>query len=114
LLNFAKLSAEEFDNKNPRRDSIQQLLPFSIITLVTKGGDTTQVKLHPIVPERYVTQDIETGEFVRAGGGPIERYFADLNGQDSSPSSICSSVKCSGATALSSKTESCSTKTSHL
>lgn len=82
LLNFAKLSAEEFDNSNPRRDSIQQLLPFSIITLVTKSGDTTQVKLHPIVPERYVTQDIETGAFVRAGGGAIERYFAELNEQD--------------------------------
>lgn len=82
LMTFEKLSAEEFVNNHSDRDSILQLLPFSIITLVTKQGDTTQVKLYPVIPETYVTQDVQTGEFVRAGGGEIERYYANLNEQD--------------------------------
>ncbi|MCB0547627.1 MAG: DUF4340 domain-containing protein [Phaeodactylibacter sp.] len=81
LVNFESVGAEAFRNDYSGRDSITQLVPFSIITLVNKQGDTTQVKLHPIVQENIISHDEKTGDYVLYSSD-IERYFADLNGKD--------------------------------
>ncbi|MCB0599189.1 MAG: DUF4340 domain-containing protein [Lewinellaceae bacterium] len=81
LSNFESVSAEAFRNDLDGRDSIGQLVPFSIITLVNKQGDTTQVKLHPIIEENVISQDPKTGNYVQFNNA-IERYYADLNGKD--------------------------------
>ncbi|MCB0557731.1 MAG: DUF4340 domain-containing protein [Lewinellaceae bacterium] len=81
LINFERVGAEAFRNNYEGRDSISRLVPFSIITLVNKQGDTTQVKLHPIVKENIISQDAKSGEYVLYSS-EIERYFADLNGKD--------------------------------
>lgn len=81
LSGFESVGGEAFRNNYPGRDSISQLVSFSIITLVNKQGDTTQVKLHPIIKESTISQDAKTGEYVRYDSN-IERYFADLNGVD--------------------------------
>lgn len=81
LTNFESVGAEAFRNKFPGRDSISQLVPFSIITLVDKQGDTTRVELHPIVKENIITHDVKTGDYVLLNS-EIERYFANLNDED--------------------------------
>lgn len=81
LANFESVGAEAFRNGHPGRDSISGQVPFSIITLVNKQGDTTQVKLHPIIKENIITHDVKSGDYILVNSG-IERYFADLNGED--------------------------------
>lgn len=81
LANFEALSAEEFVNRHPARDSVRQLVPFSIITLVNKQGDTTQARFFPILPDQYISQDIKSGEFIEASSD-IERYYVSLNEKD--------------------------------
>ena len=81
LVNFEKVSAEAFRNNLPEKDSVRQLVPFSIITLATVDGDTSIVKLYPIVPETVVTQDLKSGDYI-INSGDIERYFVDFNGED--------------------------------
>ncbi len=81
LAKFESVGAEDFRNNLPGRDSIRQLVPFSIITLATTGGDTSRASLFPILPENVVSQDPKSGNFVTSHN-EIERYFVDLNGQD--------------------------------
>lgn len=81
LVNFESVGSEAFRNDYPGRDSISQLVPFSIITLVNKQGDTTQVKLHPIVPENVISHDVKTGDYILYSS-EIERYFASRNEED--------------------------------
>lgn len=81
LAKFESLSAEEFINNHPDRDSILQLVPFSIITLVNKQGDTTQARFYPIIPEKYISQDIKTGGIIEVSSD-IERYYVSLDDRD--------------------------------
>lgn len=81
LANFRSVGSEAFRNDYSGRDSIRQLAPFSIITLVNRQGDTTQVKLFPIVPENIISHDVKTGDYILSSSA-IERYFADRNGED--------------------------------
>lgn len=77
LEGFKNLAAEAFENKNPRRDSILKLVPFSIISVTDKAGNETVVKLYPIFPEA----NPEATQL--PGADAVERYFADVNnGQD--------------------------------
>ncbi len=66
LEGFRSLGAEAFENENPARDSIKQLLPFSTITLKTSAGAEKKVQLFPI----YTTSN------------QVERYYAALNNGD--------------------------------
>jgi hypothetical protein len=81
LVNFKKLSAEAFRNNYSKKDSVLQLIPFSIITLTNKSGDSTKIALYPVIPKRMVGQDLKTGEYL-ANQADIRRYFVDLNGED--------------------------------
>lgn len=68
LEGFRSLGAEAFENENPKRDSIRQLVPFSIITLKNKEGNERIVKLFPLFGtsdqvERYLA-DVNTGDFM--------------------------------------------------
>lgn len=81
LVNFEGLSAEEFSNNYPGRDSILQLVPFSVITLVNKQGDTTQARFFPIIPDQYITQDVKSGGLIEVSSD-IERYYVGLNEKD--------------------------------
>lgn len=66
LENFNNLGAEAFENDNPKRDSIRQLLPFSIITVKHQTGAIKSVRLFPIF----------------SNSDRVERYFADVNTGD--------------------------------
>lgn len=66
LEGFRSLGAEAFENENPRRDSVRQLIPFSIITLKNKAGVEKSVKLFPII----------------TANNQAERYFIDINNED--------------------------------
>lgn len=81
LIHFERISSEDYRNWHPKKDSILQLTPFSIITLVNVQNDTTQVKLYPVEQESFITQVPETGEFERVDP-LIQRYYTDLNGKD--------------------------------
>lgn len=71
---FEKQIAEAFENDNPKRDSIVNLVPFVTIELKTTKGKTQKVDLYP-VPGRQIG--------VLADGSPrrgaVERYFASVN-----------------------------------
>lgn len=77
LTGFESLGAEAFENQNPRRDSIRQLVPFSIITVTDIEGATREVRLFPIFPKRtpFASPPLE-------GADVVERYFADISNGD--------------------------------
>lgn len=68
LEGFRSLGAEAFENDNPKRDSIQQLTPFSIITLKNTKGEEKTMRMFPIFSEsdrmeRYFAA-VSTGDFM--------------------------------------------------
>lgn len=75
LTGFESQVAEAFENNNPGRDSITQLIPFSIITVTDAKGEEKEVRLFPIYPEQEI--DLKTGAVI--GSGDVERYFADCS-----------------------------------
>ena len=75
LYGFESLVAEAFENDNPRRDSVRQLVPFSVITLKKTDGTETSVRFFPVF-EKYM----ENG-FLLTSSNP-ERYFADMSNGD--------------------------------
>lgn len=82
LIGFESLVAEAFENETPAKDSVRQIVPFSIITLTNKQGKTTQAKLFPIFPEAVVSTDPKTGQWIGADGATVERYFVDHSSGD--------------------------------
>ena len=66
LIGFNRLAAEAFENKNPRRDSVEQLIPFCRIQLVLKDSTIQEASLYPI-PQKYGRPGTKQ---------VIERYFA--------------------------------------
>lgn len=78
LIGYERLVAENFANHYEERDSIVQLLPFSIIRLKTANTAEKVVKLHPIIKRTKEGQMIVSD----SGTGIIEKYFADVNGAD--------------------------------
>lgn len=82
LIGFESLVAEAFENETPAKDSVRQIIPFSIITVTNKQGKTTQAKLFPIFPEAVVSTDPKTGQWIGANGATVERYFVDHSSGD--------------------------------
>lgn len=79
LMGFEEIIAEAFENDNPVRDSITQLLPFSIIKISTTQNEVHKVALFPVIP-RAVTINPDTG--LPLASQPVERYFAEVNDED--------------------------------
>lgn len=75
LVGFRQIAAEAFETKNPKRDSVLQTIPFSIITVKSIAGVTQQVKLYPI-PYSVIETD-QQGRAVNRTY--VERYFALVN-----------------------------------
>ncbi len=78
LTNFESIVAEAFENENPIKDSILQLVPFSVIKVKTQRGLETELRLFPVIP-RGVTIDPKTGLQQNA---QIERFFVEYNNND--------------------------------
>ncbi len=74
LAGFERIGAEAFQNGLEGRDSIAALVPFSIITVTTREGERTEVRLHPITPEGYV----DASGNLRPESLVVERYYADV------------------------------------
>lgn len=73
LSGFDNMIAEGFQNNLSYRDSIQQSMPFSVITLRTNDGTEKVLSLHPL-ESRNVHGELTTEE--------IERYFLHYNKKD--------------------------------
>lgn len=82
LIGFESLGAEAFENSTPAKDSVRQIVPFSIITVTNQQGKTTQVKLFPIFPDLDVVFEPKTGKWISPNGATVERYFADHSSGD--------------------------------
>jgi hypothetical protein len=82
LIGFESLVAEAFENSTPAKDSVRQLVPFSIITLTNTRGKRTWAKLFPIFPDTDLALDPKTGQWVGADGLTVERYFVDHSSGD--------------------------------
>jgi Domain of unknown function (DUF4340) len=67
LVQFEKLSAEAFENNNPERDSVSNLVPFAIVTLKNETNTEQKVRFWPLEIKR--TPDTDQAY--------IERYFAE-------------------------------------
>ncbi|MEM8909456.1 MAG: DUF4340 domain-containing protein, partial [Bacteroidota bacterium] len=81
LSGFKSLIAEGFKNESPRRDSVSQLIPFSIVTLTDTNGEVTSARFFPQnVIEMENTPKSSTPVPLEAmNRGVIERYFADCS-----------------------------------
>lgn len=78
LAGFEQLGAEAFENQNPRRDSVRQLVPFAVVTVTDRGGAEQAARFFPIF--RQPVLDPTTGRVLSTD--VAERYFADLNTGD--------------------------------
>lgn len=80
LIGFEKpMIAEGFENKNPKRDSVIQTIPFSIVRLMTKDSNEVAVRFFPI----YQPGDIDPKTNTYLSSGSIERYYADVMSEGS-------------------------------
>ncbi len=75
LIGFERLGAEAFENKNPARDSISNLVPFAIVKVTDDSGTVSEARFHPIFPQG-VFQDVNTGAY--RNDPPVERYYVDM------------------------------------
>jgi hypothetical protein len=80
LIGFDNFMAEGFENDNPGRDSISDLIPFTKITVTPKSGTPKTLSLFPIYPQKSGI-DKETGEEMYENI-QVERYFADCSNGD--------------------------------
>jgi len=78
LVGYERLVAENFLNTYEKKDSIRQLLPFSIIRFKTVDEAEKVVKLHPIIKRSNAGQILLDAE----GRQIVEKYHADINGED--------------------------------
>lgn len=78
LIGFRSLIAEGFENKNPERDSIRQLVPFCIIKVKDNTGTEKTVALHPLYNDPSI--DPKTRSIM--ADGEVERFYADVDGKD--------------------------------
>jgi hypothetical protein len=52
IQNFKSLGAEYLENENPRKDSINQLVPFANLSFEYKNGGKKSLKLYPVLQVR--------------------------------------------------------------
>lgn len=78
LMSFSKQVAEGFENTNPQRDSVSANIPFAIISMKNKSGETKTVKLHPIVTVNRSGEELKDGQQQMM----VERYFANCSNGD--------------------------------
>lgn len=79
LVRFRALGSEGFENDYPKKDSVQAVTPFAIVSLTDKNGKIKTVAFHPmpkIDANGNVAKNKETGEVL------LERYFAETNEGD--------------------------------
>ena len=75
---FEKILAASFDNEFRDRDSIAKQLPFAIISLTDKAGQTASAKLFPIYPEAVL--DVKTWTTTQPEG--VTAYYALTQNND--------------------------------
>ncbi|MBI5914581.1 MAG: DUF4340 domain-containing protein [Bacteroidetes bacterium] len=74
LVGFESLMAESFENQYAKKDSIRQVIPFSIISVTDTKGQQKKAVFHPTY-----NFDAQTGE---RRSDVVERYFADVSTGD--------------------------------
>ncbi len=74
LVGFEGLMAESFENQYAKKDSIRQMVPFTVISVTDVKGELRKAAFYPTY-----RQDKETGE---RRSDVVERYFADRNDGD--------------------------------
>jgi len=81
LIGFEDLIAESFENESPLRDSISQMIPFSIVTLTQKDGVEKTIRLHAY---QFGDQYDDKGNPIvnLENVSSIERYLADVSTGD--------------------------------
>lgn len=78
LLNFNKLGCEGFENGYAQTDSVKATVPFVIITVTTRAGVQTVLKLHPLIAKNNDDNIIFDNKKLPI----IERYFAESSTGD--------------------------------
>lgn len=78
LTGYKRQIAEAFVNKLPRRDSLMQLLPFSILRTEDVQGVRHEIKLYPVIPTN------RDGQALLYEGKPVphEKYYAIVDNKD--------------------------------
>jgi hypothetical protein len=78
LIHFKSLGSEGFENDYPKRDSIQAVTPFAVVSLTDKKGKTKSMRFHPIAKK-----DGE-GNFILSSTNTaiVERYFSETSDGD--------------------------------
>ena len=78
LTSFHALGAEGFETQYAYKDSVRQVTPFAILTVVDKNDNVKKLTLHPIVPK----ESDGTPRVDPNGQVNIEHYFADDSSGD--------------------------------
>lgn len=68
---FNRIYAENFDNENSRRDSLEALIPFVSVVVTDKNGGTNAADFFPL--KDIITRNVNTRTMQDATN--IERYF---------------------------------------
>lgn len=79
LVGFENLVAEAFENAYTGRDSVEQMIPFAVVTLKDRDNQVKTVKFYPILPASPAT-DPKSG--MLSGSAAVERYFASVSTGD--------------------------------
>ncbi len=74
LVNFETLMAETFDNDYAKKDSIRQMVPFTVISVKNKAGEERKAAF-------YSTYQMDTNTGERQSD-VVERFFTDVNTGD--------------------------------
>ena len=81
LIGFEKpMIAEGFENRNPKRDSVIQTVPFSVVTITKKDSSQIAARFFPI----YVQGEIDPKTNTYLTAGSIERYFVEITEEETS------------------------------
>jgi hypothetical protein len=78
LIGFRALGAEGFENTFEKRDSVQAVTPFAVVSVTDRKGKTKTVRLHPITTKDFDNATKTDGK----GQALIERYFAETSDGD--------------------------------
>lgn len=80
LINFEKpMIAEGFEHKNPKRDSVVQTVPFSILTLMRKDSSEMILRFFPIPIKGEL--DPKSNTYINSGS--IDRFYAEVTTDNS-------------------------------
>ncbi len=78
LSEFKSIPSESIETENPRIDSINSVVPFCVVHVITKDGQKKMLSLRPMIDFLDGSVDTRSVDEVHA----VERFFVETNWRD--------------------------------